>query len=217
LHFLRTIATIPASEGSGSSGARSTSGGRHVLDCEFHTWFGVAVFFLPTIGGGSACSADAQLPTSAAFGNKLTFESSAASYDVSADKQAFTMTVNPALEASAGKLPVGMQTFSAVIPVSGWHIDATFVVSAFVSVDEGAGATVIIAANDTSTVTRFAPGTNKGIEVVHRYRTQAASEIRLAVFLLADRDQAHPNASAGIHADNIDGEFGPPKKRGKKQ
>jgi hypothetical protein len=170
---------------------------------------------LATIGGGTASSADAQVPSKAAFGDKLTFQSSAASYDVSSDKQAFTMTVNPAIEVSAGNPPVATQAFSAVIPASGRNIDASFAVSAFVRVDEGASATMIIAANDTSTVKRFPSGTNQSVEVVHRYRAGAASDIRLTIFLLAERDQAHPDAAAGIHADNIDGDLGQPKKRGK--
>jgi hypothetical protein len=183
-------------------------------------------FLLATLASGTASAADAQVPSKgAAFGDKPSFQSSDLSYAASPDKQSFTITVNPAPEASVGSPatpngpnpPVATQAFSVVIPVSGQNIDATFAISAFVQVSEGAEATMIIAVNDTDTVMRFPPGTDNGLVVQHRYRAKTASDIRLAIFLLAARDQAHPGASAAMHVDNIDGELGPPQKPGKKQ
>jgi hypothetical protein len=59
-------------------------------------------FLLATLGSGTASAADAQVPSKgAAFGDKPSFQSSDLSYAASPDKQSFTITVNPAPEASA--------------------------------------------------------------------------------------------------------------------
>jgi hypothetical protein len=190
---------------------------------------GSALLFLllATIGGGTASSADAQVPAKGAgFGDKLIFQSmDGIDYSVSADKQAFTILFTSALEAEVGSPPtptspdppVGTQAFAVVIPVSGQNIDTNFVVTAVVIVNEGAEAALVLAVNDKTTVMRFPPGTDKEVLVQLKYRAKTASDIRLTLFLLAERDQAHPKAGATVHVSAIDTDLALAKQRLKKQ
>ena len=170
-----------------------------------------SLLLLATIGGGTASSADAQVPSKASFGDKTSFQTSDVGYAVSDDKQAFTISFNSAFEASVDKSPVSTQAFSVVIPVSGQNIDATFTFQGVVLVTEGALATLIININDTNTVMRYRPGFDNSVVVPVRYRAKTASDIRIAIFLLAEHDQAHPNGSASMHFDTIDGNMGSAK------
>src|ERR1044071_7383701 len=82
------------------------------------------LFLLPGLGGGTASSADAQVPGRATFGDKTTFQSADVAYAPSADGQAFTISLSAPFEVSTDTSQVGTQAFSVVIPVSGQNIDA---------------------------------------------------------------------------------------------
>jgi hypothetical protein len=166
----------------------------------------ILLFLLLAIfGGGTASSADAQVPNKAAFGDKATFQSQDVAYAASPDGQAFTVNFRSAFEVAVDKSPVATQAFSLVVPVSGTNIDASLSFQGFVAVSEGALATLIITVNDTSTVLRYRPGFNDSVTVQHHYRAKSPGELRIAVFLLAERDQTQANASANMHFDTIDG------------
>jgi hypothetical protein len=146
-------------------------------------------------------------------------------YSLSADKQAFTILFTSALEAEVGSPPtptsldppVGTQAFAVVIPVSGQNIDTNFVVTAVAIVGEGAEAALVLAVNDKTTVMRFPPGIDKEVLVQLKYRAKTASDIRLTLFLLAERDQAHPKTGATVHVSAIDTDLALAQRRLKKQ
>jgi hypothetical protein len=173
-------------------------------------------FALATIGGGTASSADAQVPGRANFGDKLSFQSSdKMDYAVTDDRQAFTLTFS-ALEATIGNQksdpPLMSQVAAFVIPVDGKSIDATFVVSAVATTTEGTDATIMLVVNDKSTMMHFPPNSNaKDVVLQLRYRAKAVSDLRVAIFVLVERDQAHPGAGADLTVDALDGDMGSAK------
>jgi hypothetical protein len=178
---------------------------------------GSALFLsvLIAIGGGTASSADAQVPAKGAtFGDKPSFQSTPdIAFSLSEDKKAFTILFSSALEASVGSPasanapnpPVDTKTFSIVLPVSGEDIDTEFVVSTFVIATEGAQAALVLAVNDKTTVMQVPYATNgEPVLVRLKYQAKTTSDVRINLFLLAQRDQAHPNAAATLHIDAID-------------
>jgi len=171
---------------------------------------------LAVIGGVTANSANAQAPAKAAFGDKLSFQSADVAYAPSDDKQAFTISLKTAFEATTDKSPVSANTFSVVIPVSGQTIDANLTFQGVVNVSDGGLATLIINVNDTNTVMRYRPGINQSVVVSHRYTASYATELAITIVLVATRDQAHPNGSAFMHFDTIDGDLGTAKSTAKK-
>ena len=180
--------------------------------------------FLFVMVSGGAVTANAQ----AKFGDQPSFASASTDnfdYSVSADKQAFTIVFKTAFEATVGNLqnakvtdaPIGTQIFSAVIPVSGGDIDTTFFVTTFVAAEQGAAGTLLFAVNDKNTVMRFPPGDGKEVIVKLNYKAKTASDVRLTLFLLAERDAAHPKASALVHVNAIDTDLALAKQHGNKK
>jgi hypothetical protein len=162
----------------------------------------------------TASSADAQAPAKAAFGDKLSFQSADVAYGPSDDRQAFTINFKTAFEATTDKSPVSANTFSVVIPITGQSIDANLTFQGVVNVSDGGLATLIINVNDTNTVMRYRPGINQSVVVPYRYTaTNYSGELAITIVLVAARDQAHPNGSAFMHFDTIDGDLGTAKKR----
>jgi hypothetical protein len=171
--------------------------------------------------GGAALAAQAAA-AGATFGDKPVFQSSTnAQYSLSDDKKAFTITFNPAFEASAGNSAsdtalVGTNVYSVVIPVNGKEVNTTFVFTASITADEGAGGLLMLNVNDKQTITRFKKTSEKEVLVQLKYRAKNTGDIRLTVFLLAERDAAHPKAPALIHALAIDSDLAVASKRKKK-
>lgn len=155
----------------------------------------------------------------ATFGDKPVFQSSSnIQFSLSDDKKAFTIGFNPAFEAAVGANAsdtalVGTNVFSVVIPVTGKEVKSTFVLQASVTADEGAGGLLMLSVNDQQTVTHFKKTSEKDVLVQLKYRAKNTGDIRLTVFLLAERDAAHPKALALIHALTIDTDLAIAKKR----
>src|SRR3977135_4087929 len=119
------------------------------------------LFWLAMIGGGTLLTADARAAGGATFGDKPTFQSADNFvYQLSEDKQAFTITFNPAFEATVANAPTGKdpggpiatKVLSLVIPVYGKKIKTTFIVSTSVTAEEGAGGAILLSVNDKQTV-----------------------------------------------------------------
>jgi len=174
----------------------------------------LAFVLLPTDGAKAAPEGGTT------FGDKPIFQSASNfQYSLSDDKKAFTITFNPAFEASVGNSAtdtalVGTNVFSVAIPVNGKEVNSTFILTASVNAEEGAGGLLMLSVNDQQTVTRFKK--NKGekeLLVKLKYRAKGVGDIRLTVFLLADRDAAHPKAAALIHVTSIDTDLALAKKK----
>jgi hypothetical protein len=176
---------------------------------------------LALAGSDTAISADAQTGI-ATFGAKPTFQSASNfEYIPSGDKQAFTVTFNPEFEAAVGgkitdTAAVGTRVFSFVVPVSGKDINASFTLKASVTAEEGAGGLLMLVVNDQQTVTRYKTREEREFLVTLNYRAKAASDLRITVFLLAERDAAHPTAMTLIHIGSTDGDLAV-KKTGRKK
>jgi hypothetical protein len=179
------------------------------------------LFLLALIGGGTLLAAEARA-AGATFGDKPTFQSADNfTYQLSDDKQAFTIVFNPAFEATVANAPTGKdpggpiatKILSLVIPVYGKKIKTTFIVSASVTADEGAGGAIMLSVNDKQTVTRFGATGEKEMLVQLNYASDSASDVRLTVLLLAEHDSAHPKAAALVHVTAIDSDLAAMNKR----
>jgi len=182
-------------------------------------------FLILPFGGAAIAGKAPAAANGVTFGDKPSFQSADNfDYGLSDDKKAFTITFKTAFEATVGKVqnatateaPVGTNVFTVVLPLSGKKIDTTFIVTAFASAEEGAGGALLLVANDKSTLMRFPPGEGKEVLVKLRYRAKAASEVRLTLFLLAERDAAHPKATALVHVTTIDTDAALAKKKSTK-
>jgi hypothetical protein len=180
------------------------------------------LFLVALIGGGALLAANAQAAGGATFGDKPTFQNADNfSYSLSGDKQAFTITFNPAFEAMVANAPTGKdpggpiatKVLSMVIPVTGKYIKSTFVVSTSVTAEEGAGGAIMLIVNDKQTVARFGKTGEKEMLVQLNYSAESASDIRLTVILLADHDSAHPKAASLVHVTAIDSDLAVMNKR----
>ena len=156
------------------------------------------------------------------FGDKPTYQSGAQSeYAPSGDKKAFTITFGD-LEVAidTGKLPekaakracspatavpVATRVFSAVIPVKGGKtIKTSFFVSGYVVTTEGSQGTLLFSVNGQNTLTKFAAKLDQSFVKRLDFKAKSGSEIRMTVFLLAERDAQYPNAAAYLNVSSID-------------
>ncbi len=176
----------------------------------------LAVLSILTVAATPAIAADGTT-----FGDKPTYQSGAQSeYAPSGDKKAFTITFGD-LEAAidTGKLPekaakrarspataapVATRVFSAVIPVKGKSIKTSFFVSGYVVTTEGSQGTLLFIVNGQNTLTKFAAKSDKSFVQRLDFKAKSASEIRMTVFLLAERDAQYPNAAAYLNVSTID-------------
>jgi hypothetical protein len=112
--------------------------------------------------------------------------------NISDDKKAFTATfsgLGVSLDAP-GSAPIVTRVFSFSLPLSGADpgVEFPFFVSGFISSQEGANGHLLFSVNDQSMVVDFPP--NSGNDYVQQlnYKVGNASELRISIFLLADRD-----------------------------
>src|SRR4029077_4403240 len=181
------------------------------------------LLFLPLLLIASGAANAEMAAAGATFGEKPSFQSATNFlYVLSGDKQAFTITFNPAFEAAVGSkstdtAPVGTNILSFAVPVSGGKdIDASVTFVASTTAEEGAGGLLMVIVNDKQTITRFKKKSESELLVTVRYRSKYEKELRVTVFLLAERDSAHAKAAALIHASSLDADLAPGKSKGKK-
>ena len=177
----------------------------------------LAVLSILTVAANPALAADG-----VTFGDKPTFQSGAQSeYAPSGDKKAFTITfgdLEVAIDTSklpeksakrarspATAAPVATRVFSTVIPVKGGKsIKTSFFVSGYVVTTEGSQGTLLFSVNGQNTLTKFAAKSDKSFVQRLDFKAKSASEIRMTVFLLAERDAQYPNAAAYLNVSTID-------------
>jgi hypothetical protein len=173
-------------------------------------------FLLALTASGTLLAGDAQAAGGATYGDKPTFQSSDNFvYSLSDDKQAFTINFNPAFEAQVANAPPGKdpggpiatKVFSLVLPVTGKYVKTTFVVTASVIAEAGAGGAIMLIVNDKQTVTRYSTTGDKEVLVQLKYSAESPSDIRLTVILMADHDSAHPKAASLVHVTAIDSDL----------
>ncbi len=111
--------------------------------------------------------------------------------DISDDKKAFTATFSGlVVSLDAGSAPIVTRAFSFALPLSGASpgVEFPFFVSGFVSSQEGANGHLLFSVNDQSMVVDFPKNSDNDFVQQFNYKVGSASELRISVFLLADRD-----------------------------
>jgi hypothetical protein len=121
------------------------------------------------------------------------------SLDLSDDKKAFTVSFSGlALSLDAkGSAPIVTRVFSFALPLSGADPGAEipFFVSGFVGTQKGANGHLLFSVNDQTMVVDFPENANNDFVKQLNYKVGSASELRITVFLLADRDST---SDAGV-------------------
>jgi hypothetical protein len=135
----------------------------------------------------------------ATFGQAATFNTDVGfSLDVSSDKKAFTASFSGLAVNIDGKssAPIVSRAFSFALPLSGADPgqEIPFFVSGFVATEKGANGHLLFSVNDQTIAADF-PGNSKSDFVQQlKYKAGDAAEVRITVFLLADRDSTSDSA-----------------------
>jgi len=129
----------------------------------------------------------------AMFGQAATFNSDAGFVlAVSDDKKAFTATFSGlAVSLDPGSsTPVVTRAFTFVLPLSGAVPDTEipFFVSGFAFSEKGANGHLVFSINDQTTVVDFPGNSDQDFVQQLKFKVGSASEVRLTVFLWADRE-----------------------------
>ena len=131
---------------------------------------------------------------SATFGNAPTYNADAGfMLSVSDDKKAFTATFSGLLVNLVGQSPVPIvtRTFSFSLPLSGVDpaTEIPFFISGTAFSEKGANTRLIFIVNDQSTVAVF-PENAANTDYIQelKYKAGTASEVRVTIILIADRD-----------------------------
>jgi hypothetical protein len=123
------------------------------------------------------------------------------------DKKAFTATfsgLGVSLDAK-GSAPIVTRVFSFALPLSGADPGAEipFFVSGFVLSQKGANGHLLFSVNDQTMVVDFPENSNNDFVQQLKYKAGDASELRISVFLLADRD-SQSDAAVNLNVQAID-------------
>lgn len=137
-------------------------------------------------------------------------------YERSDDKRAFTLTLQTGVAAGVGTpgydglvltcAPVNTSTYSAVIPATGGDLTTTFYLTGSGATEPGTNTKLILTVNDQHTVAHFGPREEESFSVSLPFRAAASTDIRITVVVIAERDAAHPDATALIVFNSISAE-----------
>ena len=137
----------------------------------------------------------------ATFGEAPTFSTDVAfSLDLSPDKKAFTATFSglQAVIDGTSAAPIATRVFSFSLPLScaerGQEIP--FFVSGFVLSEKEAAAHLVFSVNNQTTVVDFPANSESDFVQQFKYTAGDAADLRITVFLLADRDST---SDSGVH------------------
>lgn len=147
------------------------------------------------------------------MGNNATFGAPTFNSDVgfslglSDDKQAFTVSFSGlAVSLGAkGSAPIVTRAFSFALALSGADpgVEIPFFVSGFAATQAGANGHLLFSVNDQSMVVDFPENSNSDFVKQLNYQVGPASELRITVFLLADRDSTS-DAAVALNVLSID-------------
>ena len=119
--------------------------------------------------------------------------------NISDDKKAFTVTFNGlgVSLAAKGSAPIVTRAFSFALSLSGCEpgVEIPFNIAGFVGGEKGANAHLLFSVNDQTMVVDFPENSNTDFSQQLKYKVGNASELRITVFLLADRDST---SDAGV-------------------
>jgi hypothetical protein len=123
------------------------------------------------------------------------------------DKKAFTATfsgLGVSLDAK-GSAPIVTRVFSFALPLLGADpgVEIPFFVSGFVLSQKGANGHLLFSVNDQTIVIDFPENSNNDFVQQLKYKVGYASELRISVFLLADRD-SKSDAAVNLNVQAID-------------
>jgi len=144
----------------------------------------------------------------ATFGQAPTFNSEAGfSIAVSPDKKAFTATFSGLAVSIDGKssAPIVTRTFSFSLPLSGADpgLEIPFFVSGFVIAEKGANGHLVFSVNDQTIVADFSVDSKNEFLQQLKYKVGDSTEVRITIFLLADRDSTS-NSAVHLNVTAID-------------
>ena len=130
---------------------------------------------------------------------------------ISEDKKAFTATfgglgtLGLGVSLGPGSPPIVTRVFSFALPLSGADpgMEIPFFVSGFVASEEGANGHLLFSVNDQSMVVDFPKNSDNDFVQQFNYKVGSASELRISVFLLADRD-SKSGAAVNLNVQAID-------------
>ena len=122
--------------------------------------------------------------------------------NISDDKKAFTAAfsgLGVSLDAP-GSGPIVSRVHSFALQLSGANpgMEFPFFVSGFISSQEGANGHLLFSVNDQSIVVDFPPNSDNDYVQQLNYKVGNATELRISIFLLADRDS---KSSAAVNLD----------------
>jgi len=126
--------------------------------------------------------------------------------NISDDKKAFTAAfsgLGVSLDAP-GSAPIVTRLFSFALPLSGADLglEIPFFVSGFILSQEGANGHLLFSVNNQSMVVDFPPNSDNDYVQQLNYKVGNASELRISIFLLADRD-SKSNATLSLNVSDI--------------
>jgi hypothetical protein len=153
--------------------------------------------------------------STAEFGSEWTGDGdSGFKFDVNSDGQSFTLTfAEIQAEVGSDKSPdlITARAFSAVMPVhgDGNDISIAFSTSGYAFANEGADAYVVLSVNGQTDIQRFAAGTDEDFVQQVIVKGVPTSQCHLAVVAVAQRDPAHPDATAALRPVSVDAEIRP--------
>lgn len=141
----------------------------------------------------------------ATFGEAPTFSTDVGfSFALSPDKKAFTANFSGLEVVIEGKSasPIATRVFSFSLPLSGAEPgqEIPFFVSGFAFSEKEATAHLVFSVNNQTTVTDFPANSKTDFVQELKYTAGDAADVRITVFLLADRDS---NSDSGVHINVI--------------
>jgi hypothetical protein len=149
---------------------------------------------------------------SATFGKSPTYNADTGfALSVSDDKTAFTATFSNLIVTLDQKpsvpVPIVTRSFSFSLPLSSVDpgTEIPFFISGSAFCEKGANARLIFTVNDQSTVAVFPENTTEYVQEL-KYKSGAATEARITVILMADRDSTS-GAQAYLNVLSIDADL----------
>jgi hypothetical protein len=129
------------------------------------------------------------------------------SFGVSDDKEAFTVSFSGLVVSLDGKgsAPVVTRVFSFSLPLLGADPGRVipFFVQGFALIQQGANGHLLFSVNEQTMVVDFPENSNDSFVKEFDYTVGTASELRITVFLLADRDSTS-DAAVNLTVSTID-------------
>ena len=106
---------------------------------------------------------------------------------------------------AAATPPIGTRVFSAVVPVTGGSpVYVPIHLSGLAITGVGANAAVLLRVNGEDKIFSFPPKTDESFVRTFVYKAEAASELRMTLFILAEQDSKEADNSAFISLNAVD-------------